>query len=181
MTIGDIACKIESINESEIKCRTPAGAEEQKTYAETKLLTPFHKKVTNKFIRNKYSTEEVGTFEECQNRCLVDATCEAFFFEEGISEIAGCSIVDFVGNEKTGDAQIKWMTTDCDEKTETEDTECSGGNWVEHPSALGGYVEVENNVADQSKCYTSRGQLYSGTLATTKSGNACKRLMHRTI
>ena len=176
MTIGDVACKIESINESEIKCRTPEGAEEQKAYAESKTLTPFHKKVTNKFVRNKYSTEEVGTFEECQNRCLVDATCEAFFFdEERTSEIAGCSIVDFVGNEKSGDAQIKWMTTDCDEKPETENTECLGGNWVEHPSAMGGYVAVGNNVVDQSKCYTSRGQLYSGTLAKTKNGNSCKR------
>ena len=94
--VGEDLCKVESMTETEIKCRTVGGPEEPPTYAATKKFTQLDLS-TSHYHRKHYDLEKVPTYEECEDRCRVDATCEAFLFQEQDPTYKGCWIIDNMG------------------------------------------------------------------------------------
>lgn len=63
--VGDDLCKVESMTETEIKCRTVGGPEEPPTYASTKKFTTIDLS-TSHYQRVHYDLEDVKTYEECE-------------------------------------------------------------------------------------------------------------------
>ena len=63
--VGDDLCKVESMTETEIKCRTVGGPEEPPTYVSTKKFTTLDLS-TSHYHRVHYDLEDVKTYEECE-------------------------------------------------------------------------------------------------------------------
>lgn len=96
VTVGNDPCKVESMTETEIKCRTLGGHQEPPTYASTKKFTTIDLSCSH-YHRHHYNLNQVATYEECEDRCRVDATCEAFLFQDQHSHHNGCWIIDYLG------------------------------------------------------------------------------------
>ena len=162
--LGDDECAIETMTETEIKCRTLGKAEESAPPMENKVFTMIPESGnawTSKFHRNKFelgtARGQVETMEQCRELCRKDATCLAFMFYAG-ETWDGCYHIDYLGDVATDAGLDAYLASDA----------FSFWNGTQT-----GYVKFSDR-SGETNCFTGRGEMYSGDLDVTKEGEKCR-------
>ena len=109
VTVGKDECKIVTMSQTEIKCRTIGGSEESPSFTESKILTENDGRSSAQFHRNYWTLGsnpgQVNSAEECRRMCYTDATCLAFIFQSQDPTWNGCWHIDHLGTDLTDHGQ----------------------------------------------------------------------------
>ena len=147
VAVGDSDCEILSMTETEITCRTTAGTQDGPMFGDDRVFTPKNG-FSNSNTKYTFSSDQVSSTAECMDLCAKDHTCVGYVYKNGL----GCGLIDFNGA--------------ADEDIHIPD------NWVADADFEGGYI-AWNDRADETTCFTGRGEKYVGNAATTDRGEAC--------
>ena len=83
MKIGAENCKVESMTETEILCRTNEGTEEPASFIERVFTEHTEDRgISDHYKMKTWSTSIVANSEECIRRCRIDAACLAYSFSD---------------------------------------------------------------------------------------------------
>ena len=106
VTVGETDCMIESMTETQIKCRTVAGTEEEPTWEDNKRAAMVNTdgKSTSEFQRTHFTLDQVSTVEACIDLCVKDFTCLAYIFQNNDPNWTGCWMIDYMGANATMEA-----------------------------------------------------------------------------
>ena len=157
VTVGDVECAVESMTETQILCRTPAGSEEPPSFMESRLalFTDTPGESSSEFHKMHWSLNEINNAQRCKEVCAADYSCVAFIFQDQDATWNGCWIIDYHGADADSEATFR------------------SEKWHAWANAQSGYIPWANR-AVETTCFTGRGETYEGTAATTNRGHACK-------
>ena len=154
VTVGDDKCKIESITETEILCRTIVGEEEPATFSDSRVFVNTDGYSTSENQRKYWSLAWVSSGDQCKTMCKDDASCWAYIFQKKDATWNGCWHIDYFGLNKT------------------DGTDWFNEKWYPWLNSEAGHIDPASRSPEYS-CYTGRGAYYEGNATLTEYDTHC--------
>ena len=153
VTIGETECEIQSMTESMITCKTIAQEETEKSWIQQRIESFVNTDGTSNddgdHRRYNWGLDKIKSAQECLELCAQDPVCRAYAYHQNEPK-SGCVLFDYHGDS------AEQETAHRDEK------------WHPREDAESGYIPFSARPAEETNCYTGRGELYQGEANTGK-------------